>query len=170
MDEKFKLVFKVGKRVWIIRALMWGMLGMSYLLLSLIWNMPIGEDETVSRAEEIGLIIFVIAISIAFPLGMHIYATCYVARVIANEDESISFYDTIGWIGFRRWTISKDEKGREAHHKGFSKGFYSASADIAKMEVNAPYTSQKVKQRKLPFILDHVGDWYDWHEAQTREP
>ena len=149
---------------------MWGMLGLCCLFLSLIWNMPIGEDETVSMAEEIGLIIFIIAISITFPLGMHIYGTCYVARVIANEDESISFYDTIGWAGYRRWTISKDEKGREVHHKGYSKGFYSGNADFAKMEVNAPYTSQKVNQRKLSFIFDHVGDWHDWEEAETLEP
>ncbi len=125
------MVFRVGKRVWVIRALMWGMLGMGCLFLSLIWDIQIGEDETDSIAEQTGLIIFVGLLAIIFPLGMHIYATCYVWRIIANEDESISFYDTVGWFWYKRWTIEIDEKGEERHHAGYSKGFYGANLDIA---------------------------------------
>lgn len=146
---------------------MWGLLAMSYLFLSLIWNMPpLGEDPTATEAEQLALIIIVILISIAFPLGMHIYGRCYVARVISNQDESVSFYDTISWLGYKRWKILKDEQGEEVYHKGYSKGFYSASLDITKMEINAPYTSQQVSSRKLPFIFDDVGDWFIWPNAE----
>ena len=167
MQHDFRITFQIGKRVWLIRTLMWGLLAMSGLFLSLIVNMPaLGEDPTATEVEQIALIIIVVIISIAFPLGMHLYGTCYVARVISNEDESISYYDTIGWIGYRRWTILKDEKGNEQHHKGYTKGFYSANLGLNRMEVNAPYTSQQVSIRKLPFIFDDVGDWYIWPQAK----
>jgi hypothetical protein len=69
-------------------------------------------------------------------------------------------YTTLNWIGYRQELISMDEKGELSRHQG-EWSFPSNSGGPITPKVNAPYSTLKFRHRKLPYILDDAGVYFN---------
>jgi hypothetical protein len=156
--------FEAGHRVWRVRLIM---------LLSLLWaggglwaayatyvHVVGAGGEPVALAERLGLTLFIALVAIAFPVAMDIYARCYVVRAAASPDGQWHCYTTLRWWGERREMIHKDALGKNTYHEG-KFHLRDSSGLIVTPRVEAPYRSQRVRRRRLPYILDDRGFYLD---------
>jgi len=160
--------FEAGHRVWRVRLIM---------LLSLLWasgglwaayatyvHVVGAGGEPVALAERLGLTLFIALVAIALPVAMDIYARCYVVRAAASPDGQWHCYTTLRWWGERREMIRQDAFGKATCHEG-KFHLRDSSGQIVTPRVDAPYRSQRVRQRRLPYILDDRGFYLD-HPAR----
>ena len=169
-SNELRRTFDAGRRKIRVRLLMWASVlvwgaGMGTMAWSTFQNMTLSEEEGGGLApfgQRLGMALFIGALALAFPVAMHVYGRCYVSRILANEDESVEVYETIGWFRPTAWTITQDEQGESTYHRGRIEGVYDPHTDVTVMQVDAPWTSVRTKKRRLPFIVDVHGDIYAW--------
>jgi len=84
-------------------------------------------------------------------VGMLVYLWCYVSR-IEEDDAGDAFRITVLWpFGGRRRMVRPDDVARASYNDGVY------------MNVNAPWSSLRLRGRRLPFIIDAQGDFPDEH-------
>lgn len=109
-------------------------------------------------AERLGMALFLVVLSAAFPIAMELYARSYVVRVEVTADSAWRRYTTVRWWGERREWVREDAHGRLTWHEG---RFHlrDSTGRFASPRVDAPYSTQSVRRRRLPYILDEQGLW-----------
>ncbi|GMU87781.1 MAG: hypothetical protein AMXMBFR48_30220 [Ignavibacteriales bacterium] len=149
-----KTVFFAGKQILKVRFVV------SLLLLSapvLFWagTLVIGDPYVYNMQEQSselhqyfwGIVFMLSAVSMA--VGILIYQDCYIKKMEYNEDaDSFTLY-TESLIGKRQRTFThRDIQGwRE------DDGYYRN----IKFTINAPYITFRIKDRRLPYIIDLQG-------------
>lgn len=156
--------FEAGHRVWRVRlvmllSLLWAGGGLWAAYASYVYTVG-AEGESVALAERLGLSLFIGLVAIAFPVAMDIYARCYVVRAAATPDGQWHCYTTLRWWGECREMIHQDAFGKNTYHTG---RFHLRDSGglIVTPRVEAPYRSQRVRRRRLPYILDDQGIYLD---------
>lgn len=90
-----------------------------------------------------------IAAGVAMIAGFVVYLRCYVARIEA-DDAGEGFRITVIWpFGRRTRMVGPDEVARSSYGDGRT------------MNVDAPWSSLRLRGRRLPFIVDQQGDFPD---------
>lgn len=111
---------------------------------------PTEGGELAPLPLRLALGAFVALIGIGSLAGMWIYGRCYVMRAeLDPADDSVS----ITLAGFplpTRMRLREGEVERAASHAGQMRG--------SGVSVNAPWTSLRVRGRRLPLIVDAQGD------------
>jgi len=160
----FNVSYSAEHRLLRVRFLMYlsalALVGTIFPTMSLIEAFETGVEpngEAISRGEVAALLVICQLAAWAFFVGMHIYGRCYVLRIFTSAERPESVYETVGWIGRVPWVVGEDDKQACRFHAGKTRGFYSASAGVTVMSVDAPYHTQRIKSRRLPFIIDGSG-------------
>ncbi len=131
------------------------------------WTSGIQSNgEAISKMEVAALLALCQVVAWSFLIGMHLYGRCYVVRVFISDGSDNKLYETIGWLTRRQWFVSGDEERACQFNEGKTAGHYDAKTGLTLMEVNAPYYSQRVSNRRLPFILDYDGYFFDDNTSQ----
>jgi hypothetical protein len=162
-QQEFKQIYSAEHRILRVRLLMFLsvlFLGlMSYLSRDLIGMFEThvqSNGEPISTTEIVSLLIICQGFGWVFLVGMHLYGRCYVVRMFVCEAGD-SVYETLGWATRISWFVSQDEEQACRFHRGKTRGIYNPQTDLTVMAVDAPYYTQRVKSRKLPFIVDDAG-------------
>ncbi len=162
-QQDFKQIYSAEHRILRVRFLMvlsaLFMVLMAYVSLDLIGLFEThiqSNGEPISTTEIVALLVVSLGFGLAFLIGMHIYSRCYVVRMFVS-DSGDSVYETLGWFTRVSWFVSEDEEQACRFHRGKTQGIYNPQADITVMAVDAPYYSQHVKSRWLPFVIDDAG-------------
>lgn len=108
--------------------------------------------------ERLGMALFLALLAVAFPVAMEVYARCYAVRVEVTRDGAWRRYTTLRWWGERREWVREEAHGTLTWHEG---RFHlrDSTGRFASPAVDAPYSTQRVRRRRLPFILDEQGRW-----------
>jgi hypothetical protein len=92
-----------------------------------------------------------VAFGAACIIGILIYLWCYVSRIEA-DDAGDAFRITVLWpFGWRQRVVGPDDVARASYNIGIF------------MNVDAPWSSLRLRGRRLPFIIDEQGDFHDEH-------
>jgi hypothetical protein len=93
-----------------------------------------------------------------------------VVRIFAAPDGPEQIYETVGWLGRVPWFLGEDERLSCRFQRGKTRGFYSANTEITVMSVDGPYYTQRVRSRRLPFIIDGNGTFRQARSGAAHEP
>ena len=163
-EIEFRPTFEAGHRVLRVRfvmvlSLIWGIGGLWAAYASFV-HMVDESGGPGAFGDRLGMALFIAIIAIVFPLGMDIYARCYVVRMESSVDRHWRRYTTLAWWGERTELIRREALGKRVHHAGKWR-VRDSTGQIVTPIVNAPYQSQRIRQRRLPYILDDQGFYFD---------
>ena len=170
-SSQFSTTFSAEHRIWRVRFVMYMSL-LFFCLMQLLscrllpsWNSGVeANGEAISRLEVFALLAICQLSAWGFLVGMHVYGRCYVVLIYRSCAGADKVYETIGWLTRQRWFVTADDQQACKFHRGKTQGHYDAKTGITLMAVDAPYYSQKVAGRRLPFILDYDGIFFDTAE------
>lgn len=93
---------------------------------------------------------FVAALGLSFLAGMWIYGRCYVMEAAVDETRGVLGI-TLAGLPIRTWMeVPLHAVEASAWHAGQFQG---------RISVNAPWTSVRLRGRRLPLIVDQQGDF-----------
>jgi hypothetical protein len=99
---------------------------------------------------------------IAIAIGAWLYGPAYVTRIEVDREQQLARFSVLGWVRGWSFTVRPDDIVSGRYHDGGTM-------------VNAPWTTVRIRGRRLPLIVDAQGD-ADWivvdHllEEQALEP
>jgi hypothetical protein len=154
-----KLVFDATHRVWRVRLLMWFSLvwgaGCFWAAHGIFFHVGV-EGEMVTLVERYALTLLVVAVGLTFPISMAVYAHCYVAKIEVTKNSNLKCYYTLRWLGLQSNLLREDDHGQLTYHEGkFS--MRDMTRQVSAPRVDAPYLTQRSRNRRLPFIIDAQG-------------
>jgi hypothetical protein len=161
-DKDLKLYYYAANQIVKVRVIMVFSLlcGVGFFLFA--WMLAgSAESDKPDFIELIFLSAVLLLVSIGFPLLIWIYAGCYVESIEVDNQQRNSIYHTLTLFGTRAHTVHASQiESREANAGRLS---YTGSADGPVVpKVNAPWTSVRVRGRRLPFIIDGRGFYVHW--------
>ena len=102
-----------------------------------------------------------VVLAATFPALMWIYAACYVESIEVDKDNAEAIYHTVTLFGTRAHTVFAREIESRTRNEGKA-NYSSPAAGVIVPRVNAPWTSVRVRGRRLPFIIDGQGYFVRW--------
>jgi hypothetical protein len=105
---------------------------------------------------------------IAIAIGGWLYGPAYVTRIEVDREQQLARFSILGWIRGWSFTVPVDDIVSGRHHEGH--------LNTGRHRVNAPWTTVRIRGRRLPMIVDDGALVYEWNavyrllEHQTLEP
>lgn len=170
-----RVVFDASHRVGRVRFLMWASLlvwtpVLGLLTLSAAIRMTDDAGAPAPVVQRLAAALALTLVTLAFPLGMHLYGRCYVRRLARDRGRRLSVYETVGWWRPTLWTVREGETRAVRHHHGRIEGFHDVVTGVRLPAVRAGHTSVRVAHRRLPFVLDDRGVHSTWAEGEPLVP
>ena len=98
-----------------------------------------------------GLVFLLGGIGIA--VGGWLYGPAYVTRIEVDREQQLARFSILGWVRSWSFTVRPDDIVSGRHHEG--------RLDTGRHRVHAPWTTVRIRGRRLPLIVDAQGD-ADW--------
>jgi len=117
-----------------------------YFLLPGSWEGPDAPDGP----YWLGFLFFLAFLlgGIALTIGAVLYGPAYVTRIEVDREQETVRFSVAGWVRGRSFTVPLDDIVSGRYHDGGTM-------------VNAPWTTVRIRGRRLPLIVDAHGD-ADW--------
>ena len=90
---------------------------------------------------------------IAIAIGTVVYGWCYVSRIEFDRAAERVRVHVAGYVLGRSFEVRPEDFASARGHDGYFDG--------GRMAVNAPWTTVRIRGRRLPLILDDLGDFID---------
>ncbi|HVH13136.1 MAG TPA: hypothetical protein VM759_08795, partial [Longimicrobium sp.] len=114
---------------------------------------PSEGGELASLGVRLALGGSVAALGVFFLVGMWIYGRCYVMEAAVDEARGVLGITLAGLPLRRRMEVPLDDVKGSRYHIGHT--------DTGKITVSAPWSSVRLRGRRLPLIVDGQGDFRD---------
>lgn len=104
---------------------------------------------------------------IGIAIGCWLYGPAYVNRIEIDRAQQLARFTVLGWVRGWSFTVRPDDIVSGRHHEGH--------LDTGRHRVHAPWTTVRIRGRRLPLIVDDGALEYDWNtvyrllEQQTLE-
>lgn len=119
------------------------------------------NGEAISAVEVVALIVIAQGVGWGALLGVHLYGRCYVvAKYRPKEAAGHHIYETLGWVNRIHYYVDPMSDASVRFHEGRIEGVYDAKSGINLMTVDAPYCSETLSGKRLPFIVDAAGFYF----------
>jgi len=153
-------VYSAGRRVLRVRALMWFTLLMAafavwsgYGIMQSYGLRPADGGVLAPLPVRLAFGGGIALLGLAFLAGMALYGRCYVDRLDYDAAAGTLVLRTVGWLGGSDRTLSRSDILGSRHH--------DARDWLSSWTVHAPWTTIRLRDRRLPFILDTQGEFRD---------
>jgi hypothetical protein len=158
------LVYDAGWQGKKVRGLIWFLLAVGALLLWLAFMEPTvpPPPEVETAAERLFGRVFSITFGLALPLSILLYGRCYVGRVEV-EDDGIVRIRTVGPFGSPEHVLHPDDIGPSEFRDGL--GPSRGESHERPWVDDSPWLKVRVRGRRLPLVLDLLGDVLDADRA-----
>lgn len=111
-----------------------------------------------------------LAMGIGITLGSCIYSACYVSRIQVDREEGLVRFSVAGFVRGWSFTVRPDDIVSARFHDGYYR--------TRRMTVNAPWTTVRLRGRRLPLVVDEHPAFSDWqsvdrlltHQSLALEP
>lgn len=91
---------------------------------------------------------------IAITVGAWLYGPAYVTRIEADREQQLARFSVLGWVRGWSFTVRPDDIVSGRYHEG--------SLDTGRHRVYAPWTTVRIRGRRLPLIVDAGALHADW--------
>ena len=154
-------VFRAGGQLVKVRALM--VLSLICAVACLWWGAHLAQTYGLSPADggrlaplatRLAVGVGVASLGIVFAAGMWLYGRCYVARMEVDGRSGGLHVHTVGFFGTREHVFDAAQVSVGERHEGT----LDASL-LGAPSVNAPWTSVRIRRRRLPLIVDEQGEF-----------
>jgi hypothetical protein len=150
-------IYSAGRQAWKVRLVQWlafatgPLAAWGGLMIVRTYGLhPSEGGELAPLPLRLALGGFVAALGISFLVGMWVYGRCYVMEAAVDETRGVLGIALAG-MPIRSWMeVPLDAVEASAWHAGRFQG---------RITVNAPWTSVRLRGRRLPLIVDQQGDF-----------
>lgn len=155
-----KTIFSAGWQGVKVRFVQVLVLLMSPVCLWAAWGTAFGYGlhpqeggELAPLGLRVALCAFFLVLGVGFAVGMWVYGRCYVMRAEVDEERGVLRITRAGLLVPRRLEVPLEAVAGSRDHHG---QFYAGG-----VRVNAPWSSVRLRDRRLPLIVDAQGDVLD---------
>ncbi|HKP76299.1 MAG TPA: hypothetical protein VJT67_12300 [Longimicrobiaceae bacterium] len=149
-------IFTIGKKAVLWRLLAPLCLAMGVAMAWLGWGFLVSSgpvDDGPPAYVRVPLAIVFLLGGIAIAIGTCVYGLCYVSRIELDRAAGVARVHVTGWVSGRSFDVRPEDFVSARGHDGYFDG--------GRMAVNAPWTTVRIRGRRLPLILDDMGDFID---------
>jgi hypothetical protein len=115
-----------------------------------------GEDAALTGPHWLG-ILFGLAFllgGVAIAIGSWLYGAAYVTRIEVDREQERARFSVLGWVRGWSFTLRPDDIVSGRYHAG--------NLDTGRHRVHAPWTTVRIRGRRLPLIVDAGALKADW--------
>jgi hypothetical protein len=91
---------------------------------------------------------------IGVAIGCWLYGPAYVTRIEADREQQLARFSVLGWVRGWSFTVRPDDIVSGRYHEG--------ALDTGRHSVYAPWTTVRIRGRRLPLIVDAGALHADW--------
>ncbi|MFL5537523.1 MAG: hypothetical protein ACJ8J0_00940 [Longimicrobiaceae bacterium] len=91
---------------------------------------------------------------IGIAVGAWLYGPAYVTRIEADREQQLARFSVLGWVRGWSFTVRPEDIVSGRYHEG--------SLDTGRHRVYAPWTTVRIRGRRLPLIVDAGALQADW--------
>lgn len=153
-------IFSAGGQLVKVRAIMWLSLAAAAVALWAGWGIfgsyglrPADGGMLAPLGTRLALGGGVAALGLVFAGGMWLYGGLYVAAIVYDEPNRRLHLRTLSFLGHRDRSFAAGEVDGSSFHNG---EFWAGG-----VSVNAPWLTVRMRGRRLPFIVDAQGEFFN---------
>lgn len=154
------VIYTAGPQAWKVRLVQWMAIVLAPVAVWAGWDVartyglhPAEGGELAPLGARLAFGGLVMALGIAFFVGMWIYGRCYVMEASLDEARGVVGITLAGMPFRRRMEVPLADVEDSRYHIGHT--------NTGKMTVSAPWSSVRLRGRRLPLIVDGQGDFVD---------
>jgi hypothetical protein len=113
-------------------------------------------DDALSGPIGLGMLFGLVFLlgGLGIAIGSWLYGPAYVSRIEVDREEDRVRFSVAGWVRGRSFTVHPEDVVSGRYHDGHY--------DSGRTMVNAPWTTVRVRGRRLPLIVDERAAYADW--------